>query len=144
MTAATEGRLPFRCVLEVRFGDADALGHVNNVIYYRYLEQARVRFMQTIWGGLTGNAMADFPYVVAHSELDFLAPLHYDDHCLVTMGISRLGHTSFTFCYELFSVGTQTMVARGTVVMVVVDHQIGRPQPIPDELRQAYQPYLTN
>ena len=143
-TTATEYRLPFVAEMEIRFGDADAIGHVNNVAYFRFLEQGRVRFMRAGQGDLSGSGISDFPYVVAHAELDFLAPLTYDDYVVVTMGISRVGTSSFVFEYELFSKATGAMSAKGNVVMVCFDHTHNRSMPIPASFRDHIAAYLVN
>ncbi len=133
--------LPFKLELEIRFGDVDALGHLNNVAYYRFLEQARVRFMLAVKGSLTGDAKIDFPYVVAHSELDFKAPLKYDDRCVVTMGVADIKTTSFTFVYELYGAKNGSLAAKGKVVMVCFDHDKGVKTPIPQFFRDAIEKY---
>ena len=139
-----EYRLPFVAEMEIRFGDADAIGHVNNVAYFRFLEQGRVRFMRAGQGDLSGSGVNDFPYVVAHAELDFLAPLTYDDYVVVTMGIGRMGTSSFVFEYELFSKATGAMSAKGNVVMVCFDHKNNRSMPIPASFREYIAGYLVN
>jgi len=140
----TEYRLPFVTEMEIRFGDADAIGHVNNVAFFRFLEQGRVHFMKAGKGNLSGSGIRDFPYVVAHSELDFVAPLAYDDIVVITMGIGRIGGSSFVFDYELFSKRSGVMAAKGNVVMVCFDHDNNRSMPIPEEFRSTLKEYLTD
>ena len=74
---------------------------------------------------------------MAHARLDIIKPLRYNDYCIVTMGVGRLGTTSFNFVYELFSKLTGALAARGHVVMVTYDHATESKIPIPDSMRQS-------
>ncbi|MEQ1776330.1 MAG: acyl-CoA thioesterase, partial [Burkholderiales bacterium] len=73
---AVESSLPkvFECVLPLRFADMDADRHVNNAEYYRYMEEARMRWVQSL--GLAMTPPAPIP-VLAASACSYRAPLHY-------------------------------------------------------------------
>lgn len=86
LAAATE------VVLQLRWSDQDALGHVNNARIVTLMEEARIR-----WTREDGNAgRFEFGTVVASIQIDYLRPLYYQPEMVIRMGISRIGNKSFT------------------------------------------------
>lgn len=80
----------FSCDIPVRWGDLDALNHVNNSVYFRYQEEVRVRLL-----GQAGIKMPSDRYVVlAHASCDFLRPLLYPATVTVSMILTRVGRSS--------------------------------------------------
>lgn len=86
LAAATE------VILQLRWSDQDALGHVNNARIVTLMEEARIRWTRE--DGTTGRF--EFGIVVASIQIDYLRPLYYQPEMLIRMGISRLGNKSFT------------------------------------------------
>ena len=135
--------------LDVRFSDLDAYGHVNNVTYLEYLQEARLAFMNRLWGHLPGgtgghgeDGSREHPgLVVAQADIDYLRPLTlrvepYD----VQTWIARVGRTSMTFGTAVRD-GEETM-ARGQVVVVFVDGEGAATPPSTDQ-RAALERSLT-
>jgi acyl-CoA thioester hydrolase len=115
----------------LRWSDMDALGHVNNSEYLRYLEQARIEF-------LADAAAAGVPreagLLVARHEVDYRTPLPYRREPVdVPTWIDRMGTTSFTFGHEVAADGV--VHARARTVVVCIDGE-SRPTPIPMALRE--------
>ncbi|MCW2606517.1 MAG: Thioesterase superfamily [Frankiales bacterium] len=111
--------------VQVRFGDLDALGHVNNVQFFRFMETARVR-----WFDQAGPRMHA---LVARSECDHRAEIGSRVRTVdVTVSVESLGRTSFVLLHELTVEGEP--VATGRVVMVKVGDD-RRPAPLTDEER---------
>lgn len=79
-------------VLQLRWSDQDALGHVNNARIVTLMEEARIRWTRE--DGSTGRFSAGT--VVASIQIDYLRPLYYQPEMLIRMGISRIGNKSFT------------------------------------------------
>jgi acyl-CoA thioester hydrolase len=119
--------VPKTVSVQVRFGDLDPLGHVNNVAFYSLMETARVSF-------LAGHASSLFgSMVIARSECDYLAEIPGRTRTVdVTVSIEKVGTTSFTVLHEIRR-GEQ-LVAVGRTVQVVVGDD-GRPRPLTDEER---------
>ena len=114
--------------VQVRFGDLDALGHVNNVQFFRFIETARVRYMDALRGSL-GRVL------VARSECDHRREIGAQVRTVdVDVHAESVGRTSFTLRHDL-TVDGET-VATGRVVLVKVDEQ-HRPTPIDDEERSV-------
>jgi acyl-CoA thioester hydrolase len=117
--------------LEVRFRDCDPLGHVNNSVYLTYLEQARFAH----WRSVRGFGRRDAPGVIlARAEIDFRRPVRYGDVLEIRIGVAAVGRTSFTYEYEIADEDGD-IVANAKSVLVMYDYAVGRPVPVPDELR---------
>lgn len=86
--------MPFRFLLQSRWGDMDALHHVNNVRYLEYAQEARIAFFARAVGL---DPASRSPFVVARQEIDYLRPLvHSDAQVAVDVTVTRLGTRSFT------------------------------------------------
>lgn len=130
-------RYPVQCENEVAWGEQDALGHVNNTVYFRYFENARIRHFLAMGMPMPqpGN-QAEGP-ILASTRCDFLRPLTYPDRVRTEIGVSRIGTSSFTHLYRIYSISQQTWVARGESVTVYYDYVKGTSTPLPTELRRS-------
>lgn len=114
----------FESRLEVRWGDLDALHHVNNTVYFRFFEEARVR----LFGLLHPDGFSQRALVLARASCDFLRPLLYPASIVVGMKLMHLGRTSVEFeCWIADAEDRQSVHARGRNVIVCVDTQTQRP-----------------
>lgn len=114
-----------------RFSDLDPLGHVNNVVYYDYLQEARVQFLTSL--GWTPTQ--DFFHVVVRQGLTFRKPLGMSpEPVTVDTSIVHIGGSTYTFAYRIIDEHGD-LAAEGDTVLAVVDIETGRPHRIPDELR---------
>jgi acyl-CoA thioester hydrolase len=117
----------------MRWSDMDVFGHINNVNFLRYLEEARIDFTFTTAGEVGERAMAEGS-VVARHEIDYLIPLVYrPEPIIVETWITKLGRASFTVTYEVKDVGTgpdakDKVYARATTICVPYDLAAGRPR----------------
>lgn len=125
-------RFAFRHRLDVRFRDCDALGHVNNAVYFTYLEQCRL----TYWRQMTGEGSPLSRVIVARAECDYRAPARFGDQLEIRLTIGEIGRSSFSLLYAIVDVASGRLVAEGRTVMVTYDYAAGRSVPIPDETRQ--------
>jgi acyl-CoA thioester hydrolase len=122
--------------LEVRFRDCDPLGHVNNAVYFTYLEQARFSHWRSLWGSRTLQLPPGVPGVIlAHAECDYRRPARHGDTLEVRMRIASIGRTSFQYEYEIVDEQQRT-VATARTVQVMYDYRLEKPVPIPEEIRQ--------
>ncbi len=108
------GRFP----VHVRFSDVDVYGHVNNVKYFEYLQEARIRLSVGLWREVEGAPPASM--VVARTDVDFRVPIllrpePYDCWTQVV----RVGDRSVTLASEICD--GETLLARGRVVLVFFD-----------------------
>ncbi|KAJ4459682.1 hypothetical protein PAPYR_4437 [Paratrimastix pyriformis] len=72
--------------IQLRYGDADAHGHINNVNFYRFMEQARINMILSRDIAAEKDVSILLPYVVAHSECDFHAPVFFTERLIVRIG----------------------------------------------------------
>jgi acyl-CoA thioester hydrolase len=135
----------FTHLLEVRFRDCDAMGHVNNAVYLTYLEQARfshwratgLATMTLDSSPAAAGAPPDVPGVIlARAEIDYRRPAKYGDVLRVHVGVAAIGRTSFTYEYEIVDAAGE-LVASARTVIVRFDYAAGRPVPISDEIKLA-------
>jgi acyl-CoA thioester hydrolase len=122
---------PFSCPVEVRYGDVDAMNHVNNAVYVTFLEQARVRLWRERMG-FSGSAR-DIPFIVARVSVDYRSPIGLTDSVLIGVGAKAIGRTSFTLAYRIEASGR--VAAKAESVQVRYDYALRRPVPIEGELR---------
>jgi len=83
----------FRCVIPVRWGDLDALNHVNNTVYFRYGEEARAQLYAQAGTPVPGDKAA----VLVHASCDFLRPLLYPSTVAISLVFVRLGRSSMEY-----------------------------------------------
>lgn len=139
--------------IEQRWGDQDAYGHVNNVVFLRYLEEARVR---VFWRGTarekTGmehHFRGDDPHtglktLVVNHQIEYVRVLEYSDTPItVELWIGKLGGSSLEVHYEIIdgSQSERTVVARAITTIVVVDGATLRPVRLSEEGRAAVLPW---
>ena len=112
----------------IRWADMDMLGHVNNTVFFRYCEQARIEWTYGLHRG--GDAYADTGPVIVNASCTFLRPLVYPGEVEVRMYLSDPGRTSLGSHYEIFKDGTKC--ADGSAKLVWIDLATGRSVPVPE------------
>lgn len=121
--------------LPVRWGDMDALGHVNNATYFSYLEQARAAWLHEMGVEFVGQAQGP---VVLTSSMTYRRPVVYPDTIEVRIHYDKVGRTSFDLGYSLWSEAQQALVADAHSRLVWVDYAKNTPVPVPDTLRSLF------
>lgn len=116
---------------KVAWGDMDAFGHVNNVMYYRYIESARIAYFDRL--NVFGQ---DVLTVVASSQCKYLKPVFYPDVLLIGARIEEMRNSAIRMRYVLFSQQQQQIVADGDAVVVFVDKEGMKKTLIPQYLRE--------
>jgi acyl-CoA thioester hydrolase len=118
-----------------RFGDNDAYGHVNNVVYYSYCGSAITAFL--VEQGTLDIARSPVIGLIVNSGCDYFASMGFPDVITVGMKISRLGTSSARYELALFRNDEQLASAATHVVYVYVDRASNRSVPIPPTVRRA-------
>jgi acyl-CoA thioester hydrolase len=111
----------------------DAYGHVNNTVYFRYMEQARVEWLETV--GYRCNAEQEAP-VIVHADCSFLLPLSYPGTIEVHVFAGNAGRSSLMTFYELRLQGDDRLYAEGSAKIVWINPASGKSASLPDCLRQ--------
>lgn len=121
--------------ITIRFRDLDAFGHVNNAVYFTYMEMARVDYFKHL-----GLLTADFPspfFIIAEANCQFKVPILMSMALRLRVRVSRLGNSSFDMTYEFVDETTGQVLALGRTVQVTFDYAAQRVVPLPDRWRQA-------
>jgi len=117
---------------KVAWGDMDAFGHVNNVMYYRYIESARIEYFDRL------NVFdQDVLTVVASSQCKYLKPVFYPDVLHIGARVEEMRNSAIRMHYVLFSQQQQQIVADGEAVIVFVDKVAMKKALIPQQLRKV-------
>lgn len=126
---------PYVCPVRVNWSDMDALGHVNNVVYFRYLETTRISMMETM-GAFPKLFQQGTGLVVADSRCRYKAPVVYPDILHIGLSAEIMGEDRVMFHYGLFSSAQQRIVATAETLQVCIDAD-GRKTPMPDWFRDT-------
>jgi len=135
-----ERTLLYSLALPVRWGDMDALGHINNAAYFTYMEQARVGWLENL-GTTIKVASAPGGPVIANAACTFEQPLTYPADLEVRIYGGPPGRSSFETYYELRDAARpDTLFAQGRARVVWVDYSTGRSTLLPEKIRQLLPP----
>ena len=122
--------------IPVQWGDQDAFAHVNNVVFFRWFESARIAYFRRIGlmrhldGGQVGP-------ILAAATCDYRRSIVFPDTVHVGIRATRIGRTSIGLEHRIVSDGLKAVAADGTSTTVVYDYAAGRPHPVPDSVRTA-------
>jgi len=134
MSESPLGRWPLVLPLRVAWGDMDAYRHVNNTIYLRWFESARILYFERVALVSEGGYDAVGP-ILARATVDFRRPVTYPDTVTIEATVPRFGNTSFEMRYRATSAAQNAVVAEGDSIVVMMNYQTGQKVPVPAELR---------
>ena len=138
MTDATHpvrSDFPIVRIIQTRWSDNDQYGHVNNAVYYLYLDTAVNGWLMEATGTDT-RELPDIGIVVS-SRCDYLAPAGFPDVLQVGLATSRIGRSSITYRLAVFREPDDVLCALAEFVHVYVDRESRRPSQIPDIVRRV-------
>lgn len=120
----------------IRWGDMDALGHVNNTVYFRYFEQARIEWLEQL-GYRTALDAGDEGPVIVDATCQYLLPVVYPARLQLQMYGGPAGRSSFDTLYELRDADeVDRLYSTGSARVVWVNYAEGRSVPLPEDIRQ--------
>lgn len=126
-----------RTPLQVRFRDIDAFRHVNNAVFFSYVEQARIRYLLDVLD--PGTGFDRLPLILAHVAIDYRSPIMFGEELVVETGIDRIGRTSFGMRHRMTA--DARLVADVDSVLVTYDYPSASPIPVPDDWRRRISEY---
>jgi acyl-CoA thioester hydrolase len=126
---------PVTIDIPVAWGEMDAFGHVNNVVYFRYFETARIAYMRALGEEFTQNSGVG--PILASIGCRFKFPLTFPDTVRVGVRVTEMGADRFTALHRVVSLRHQRIAAEGEGVVVSYDYATGKKAPLPDALRRA-------
>ena len=121
--------------IAIRWADMDAMGHVNNVVYFRYMEQARISWFERLVPAR--EAWKSSAIVIVNASCNFRRAITYPGTVEVRVYVGRPGGSSVATYYEL-CVGSE-IYADGAAVVVFIDMQTQKPVRIPERIRSLLQ-----
>ncbi len=122
--------------IPVQWGDQDAFAHVNNVVYFRWFESARIAYFRRI-GLVRERDAADLGPILASTSCDYRRSIVFPDTVRVGIRATRIGRSSIGLEHRIVSEEQEALAAEGTSTTVFYDYAAGRPHPVPDEVRKA-------
>jgi len=133
-----EAQHPFHCQtpVQLRFNDIDALGHVNNAIYFELMDLAKTDYFSK----LGVDQEVDWhhpPIIIANVNCSFVAQSHRDEPLAVYTQCHKLGNKSLTLLQDVVNTATGEVKATCATVMVNLDPATGVPTPLPQVWRDA-------
>jgi acyl-CoA thioester hydrolase len=120
-------------LIPIRWGDMDAMGHVNNTIYFRYMEQARISWFEALVP--EAEAWKSIGIVIANASCNYKRALVYPGTLEVKLFVGASGGSSVPTYYELHLEGDRHLYADGAAVVVFVDFAKQKPVRIPEAIR---------
>jgi acyl-CoA thioester hydrolase len=119
----------------VVWGDMDSYQHVNNVVYFRYFENARLEYFRRLdWFNFEKETGVG--PILGATQARFRRPLTYPDTIRIAARISQIGDDRMTIEHIIVSVGQQAVVTEGQGTIVTFDYAQNRKMPVPEELRR--------
>jgi acyl-CoA thioester hydrolase len=126
-------KLTHQTVIPIRWGDMDAMGHVNNTIYFRYMEIVRIEWLHALGGAPDPKGTGP---VIVNAFCNFLKQLEYPGEILARHYVAKPGRTSFETYITLERLDDPGVIyASGGAKTVWVDFPAGKSVPLPDWLR---------
>lgn len=114
------------------------MGHVNNAVYFTYLETARTRFF---YQELALSSLTQLPVILAEASCSYKSAAKFGEMLTVGLGIGRIGNKSFDIVHRI-SAEDGRLVAEAKTVMVTYDYEKQTTIPIPDNLKKLLQSHL--
>lgn len=133
-STAPMGKL-FELRMPLRWGDHDALNHVNNAAYLVYLQEARVQWLAE---HVTDWAAHDSAPIMAAVHANYRRPITWPGEIVVQLFCERLGTSSITIAHRIVDAKDESVLYMdGNVVMVWINPATGKSVPLPEQVRAA-------
>lgn len=124
----------FQHTIELRWRDLDTFNHVNNATFLTFIEEARIRWFDSLGEGWLTETISP---LLAAVQMNYRAPIAYPSHIAVEMFVERVGTTSLTVGHRILSADRKTLHADGNAVLVWIDRATGRPIALPELVLKA-------
>ena len=125
---------PVAIRLPVQWGDQDAFGHVNNTVFFRWFESARIEYVRRVTR-VDAPSPDSAGLILASIQCDFKRPVNFPDSIVAGARVVQIGNSSMRMEHAVWSEGQQVLVAEGHSTVVVFDYAAGRSRRVPKEMR---------
>lgn len=125
---------PVSMKLRLDWSELDLFGHINNVMYFKYLQASRVNYWDKLGLDKLGGDQVLGP-LLASTHCDFRKPLYYPGHIEIRASIEFMKNTSFGIYHRIINENGE-LAAEGHDVIVLFNYRLGEKVPIPGEIRK--------
>jgi acyl-CoA thioester hydrolase len=122
--------------VEVRYGDLDPQGHVNNSKHLTYFEQARVQYLMELGLFTKDQSFMKIGVIIADVHITYFEPIYFGQNIKVGVHTAKFGTKSMTWEQNIVDARTGKELAKGEVIIVTYDYKEERTIPIPQEWRE--------
>ncbi len=129
----------FETDIPLRFGDIDAMGHVNNAVTMTLFELGRAKFFAEALGV---ERVEEYEWILAEATVRYRIPILLQDHVRARMVVTDVARSSFRFRAELFDPRDGRVFAEAETVLVMYDYATGRAKPMSQEFRETVRDYV--
>lgn len=122
----------------VRFGDLDAMRHLNNVAFLGFFESARIAYITELLPSHdAAHPEGDFGLIFAECQIAYRAPAFYDEELITTVWPTALRRSSFRLSFRIEAGKDGRLLAEGWGALVGYDYPAGTATPLPEKLKEA-------
>ncbi len=129
--------------IEVRYGDLDPQGHVNNANHLTYFEQARIAYMIELGLFTKDQSFMKIGVILADVHITYFEPVYFGQHIKVGVHVAKFGNKSMTWEQNIMDADSGKELAKGEVIMVAYDYRAEKTIPIPRAWRDKISAYET-
>lgn len=122
----------FSVVLPIHWGDMDALGHLNNIFYFRYMEESRIKWLQSLGERIDGAAQGPVLY---DAHCTYFKPVVYPEDLKIDLYSEPPRRSSFNLIYNMYSAKSDQMVSQGKTKVVWVDYSKMKSISLPEAIK---------
>ncbi len=126
----------FRHPTEIRYGDLDPQGHVNNAKHLTYFEQARINYLIHLGLFSRDQSFLEVGVIIADAHITFLSPVYYGTKVNVGVRSTKIGNKSIITEQALIDEETGTELSKAIIVLVTFDYKNHKTIPVPDMWRE--------
>jgi acyl-CoA thioester hydrolase len=129
-------RYPVVIEFPVAWGEMDSMGHVNNIVYFRYFESVRIAYFERmdLLGRMNETGVGP---ILGEISCKFRIPLTYPDKVLIGAKVVRIEEDRFVMNHLVVSAKHQRVAAEGDGVIVTFDYRAGKKVTVPDSVKRA-------
>jgi acyl-CoA thioester hydrolase len=122
--------------IEVRYGDLDPQGHVNNAKHLTYFEQARIAYWIEMGFFTKDQSFMEIGIILADVHITYLEPIYFGQRIKIGVHVVRMGNKSMTWEQNIVDAESGKELAKGEVVVVAYDYKQEKTIPIPQEWKE--------
>ncbi|GGE08478.1 thioesterase [Marinithermofilum abyssi] len=120
--------------LQVRFNECDGLGHVNNAVYYTYMEAARTELFEMLDPDLD---LKQWKLILASTSCEYKSQATFAQWLKISTAVEKIGNKSFTVIHHILDRDTEELIAVGRAVLVHYDYREQKSIPLTEPMRKV-------